>query len=113
MTKQKTPHTQSQQNIRVEQTDFDPDQVAESDELDQLREGARTAGDRSFRKVQTRSARRKIEPATAAYTGSARDRAAKGGRQGITPRAREEESRRQEKVVRSRPDARAGVNRSR
>jgi hypothetical protein len=116
MSKQKSPHTQSDENVRPEQMDFEPDQApgVVGDEIDRLREGAQSAEDRSFSKLQTRSsARRKIEPATAAYTGSVQSRAPKGRRQGITSRASDEESARQKKVVRSRPDARAGLSRTR
>jgi hypothetical protein len=115
MTNQKTPHTQSQANVKPEQTDFEPEQALtsprEQGELDHPREGARTVGDRSFRKVQTRSARRKTEPAAARRPGSIATRAPRGNKPGISSRPSDEESARQEKVVRSRPDAQAGLHR--
>jgi len=46
----------------------------------------------------------------AAYEGSISTRTPKSQGQGITPRSSKEENARQEKVVRDRPDAQAGVN---
>src|SRR5206468_2835260 len=65
MTRQKTPHTQSQQNVRPEQTDLEPDQeITQSGkgsdvELYSRISGAETGMDRATRKLQTRSRRRR------------------------------------------------------
>ena len=118
MTKQKTPHTQSQQNVRPEQTDLEPDQEAyesgTGSDQDTYRrmEGAETGQERSPRKLQGRSKTRKTEPATAAFEGSVSTRTPKRPVQGITSHSAQEESERQQKVVNDRPDAQAGVNRS-
>src|SRR5256885_15741096 len=114
MTKQKTPHTQTQQNARPEQSDVDPNEPEVSaDELTgQNFEGAETGQDRAFRKVQVRSSRRSVESPSAAFEGKVKTRTPKGNIQGITSHSATEESERQEKVVRDRQDAQAGVNHS-
>ena len=114
MTKQKTPHTQTQQNTTPEQSDIDPNEPELSmDELTgQNFEGAETGQDRAPRKVQTRSSRKSVESPTVAYEGTVKTRTPKGNVQGITSHSATEESERQEKVVRDRPDAQAGVNHS-
>lgn len=76
MTKQKTPHTQTQQNMKPEQTDSEPDQNAQNTDDQNY---AETPG---------------------------------GPVQGVTSHSAVEESERQERVVKDRPDARAGLNRS-
>lgn len=119
MTKQKTPHTQTQQNTKPEQTDFEPDQAESNDpELNNEdgiyahMEGAETGSDRAPRKLQAEAPARNVEPETFAHEGSVFTRTPKRPVQGITTHSAQEESERQEKVVRDRPDARAGVNRS-
>jgi hypothetical protein len=90
MTKQKTPHTQTEQNIPPTRADVELDQAAqgtgtESDEqLYSNMEGAETGGNRTPKRPS----------------------------QGITSHSAEEESERQQKVVNDRPDAQAGVNHS-
>ena len=116
MTKQKTPHTQSQQNVMPEQTELEPGQEAYESGSDQetyrRMGGSETGQDRSPRKQQGRSKTRKTEPATAAFEGSVSTRTPKRPVQGITSRSAQEESERQQKVVNDRPDSQAGVNRS-
>ncbi len=114
MTKQKTPHTQTQQNAKPEQSDFEADQTGlnTEDEIHAHREGAETGSDRSPRKVQQDAPARNTEPETSGHEGSVTTRTPKRPVQGITAHSAEEESERQEKVVKDRPDARAGVNRS-
>lgn len=115
MTKQKTPHTQTQQDVKPEQTDLEPGQeefeVDPNDHLYDRMEGAETGDNRTPRKVQTRNLRHKTEPETAAFEGSIDTRTPKRPAQGITPVPAEEEKR-QRKVVNERPDAQAGVNHS-
>jgi hypothetical protein len=118
MTKETTPHTQTQQNAPTEQTDLERDQRAHdsgtgSDEqLYKNMEGAETGDNRTPRKTQTRSMHHKTEPETEAHEGSVTTRTPKRPSQGITSHSAEEESSRQQKVVNDRPDAQAGVNHS-
>lgn len=116
MTEQKTPHTQTQQNTKPEQSDLEADQAGSNTEEDEeiyaRMEGAETGSDRSPRKLQTGGSARNTEPETSAHEGSVSTRTPKRPVQGITSHSAEEESERQEKVVNDRPDARAGVNRS-
>ncbi len=114
MTRQKTPHTQSQQNTKAEQTDFEADQSLSGPDdqtYDQM-EGAETGTNRSFSKVEMSAKRHQTEPEASAHEGSVSTRTPKRPNQGITSHSSAEESARQEKVVNDRPDARAGVNRS-
>jgi hypothetical protein len=118
MTKQKSPHTQTQQNVTPEQTDLEVDEreyEADADadqEIYNNMEGAETGENRSPRKIQTRSEQHNTEPETEAHEGSVTSRTPKRPAQGITSHT-EEESSRQKKVVGERPDAQAGVNHSR
>jgi hypothetical protein len=112
MTKQKSPHTQTQQNVVPEQSDFEPDQNGSDVELYRQAEGAETGMNRSPRKMQSRTKRRVTEPPTGTYEGRVTTRTPKQPRQGITSHSAKEESERQEKVVKKRSDAQAGVNRS-
>jgi hypothetical protein len=113
MTKQKSPHPQSQQNLGPEQSDLEPDQqVGESgtgsDQEIYLRSaGAETGHDRAPRKVQTRSNRRRSEPPMAAHEGSVTSRTPRRPVQGISSHSAQEESERNAKVVKERPDAQA------
>ena len=119
MTKQKSPHTNSQQNMKPEQSDLEPDEQEyetdspEDQALYQRADGAETGTNRSPREIATRSVEHRTEPEKEAHEGSVTTRTPKRPGQGITSRSLEEESERQEKVVSIRPDARAGVNRSR
>jgi len=119
MTMQKSPHTQTQQNTIPEQTDLEPnEQPYESDspsdeELYTRMEGAETGQNRSPREIQTRSERHRTEPEVEAHEGSVSTRTPKRLTQGITSHSAAEESERQEKVVKERPDAEAGVKHSR
>ena len=119
MAMQKSPHPNTQQNTKPEQSDLEVDeQEYEADspqdqELYDRTEGAETGMNRNPREVQTRYARHRIEPEKEAHEGRLSTRTPKQGSQGITARTAEQESARQEKVVNDRPDAQAGVNRSR
>jgi hypothetical protein len=115
MTKQKSPHTNSEQNVVPEQTDLENAQSdfeaeAEDGTYEKM-EGAETGTNRSPRKVPGRAPQHKTEPETVAHEGSVASRTLKRPTQGITDRA-SEESARQKKVVNDRPDAQAGVNHS-
>ena len=117
MTKQRTPHTQTQQNTRPEQTDMEADEGQQDTsgndaDLYSRMEGAETGGNRSPRRATTGSSGSTTEPETEAHEGSVDTRTPKRPAQGITSRSSEEESARQEKVVNERPDAQAGVNHS-
>lgn len=119
MTKQKSPHTQSQQNTKPEQTDLELDRQrfeAGTDDSDdgayQNTEGAETGGTRTPRRTRPSTMRRRTEPEVVAHEGSVSTRTPKKPVQGITSRSAEEESSHQEKVVNDRPDAQAGVNHS-
>ncbi len=111
MAKQRTPHTQSQQDTEAEQRDLQAD-AYEYAATGEEQAGAEMGGSRAPRVIQTRSEQHKTEPAAAAYEGSVSTRTPKNGAQGITSHSAAEESARQEKVVRDRPDAQAGVNHS-
>jgi hypothetical protein len=114
MTKQRTPHTQTQQDVEPEQSDLQPEQ--ESSGLDrnssENSKDAQTGENRNLGKMQVRSTQHRTEPQGAAYEGSVSTRTPKNPGQGITSRSAEEESARQEKVVNDRPDAQAGLNHS-
>ncbi len=113
MTKQKTPHTQTQQNAVPEQTDLENNQGEfEANDAYSRMEGAETGSDKSLRKLDTRAPRRRTEPEAVAHEGSVTTRVSKKPVQGITSHSAEEESARQAKVVRKRPDARAGAKHS-
>lgn len=118
MTKQTTPHTQSQQNANPAQTDLEHGQQQQEAgrgpdaEMYQNMEGSETGGTRSPKKSPDLPAQHNTEPAEAAYEGSLSTRTPRKPAQGITAHSSEEESERQQKVVNERPDAQAGVNHS-
>jgi hypothetical protein len=115
MTKQKSPHTNTEQNVVPEQTDLETPQSGFETEAEEptyeKMEGAETGTNRSARKVPRRAPQHKTEPETVAHEGSVVSRTPKRPAQGITDRASEEGAR-QKKVVNDRPDAQAGVNHS-
>ena len=115
MTKQKSPHTNTEQNVVPEQTDLETAQSSFEDEAKEPtyenREGAETGMNRSPRRVPRRATQHKTEPENVAHEGSVDGRSPRKPAQGITDRASEEEAR-QKKVVNDRPDAQAGVNHS-
>lgn len=117
MAKQKSPHTQTEQDTKPEQTDLEAGEEeyeANSDSDQQIYrnvDGAETGEDRSPRKVETRKRRHQTEPEVTAHEGNLHTRTPKRPVQGITSQSEQEESKRQEKVINERPDAQAGVNR--
>jgi hypothetical protein len=118
MTKQKTPHTQTQQNVEPEQTDLEKnEEVYEADGPDehviyQDMEGAETGDPRTPREIETRNRRHRTEPERVAHEGKVSARTQKGPVQGVTSHSASEEAERQRKVVSKRQDAQAGVNQS-
>src|SRR4051794_33332973 len=116
MTKQTTPHTQTQQDVNPAQSDLEQDQLTQAsgtgDDADiyEQMDGAETGADRAPRKIPNDENRTTVQDAPVAYEGSLTTRTPKGEGQGITSRSQTEESERQEKVVKDRPDAEAGVN---
>lgn len=115
---QKSPHTNTQQNRRPEETDMEsPEQAFETDpgadqKLYENESGAEKGANRSPREIQTRVERHRVEPEQEAHEGSIGTRTPKRPAQGITAHSSEQESERQKKVADNRPDAQAGVNRS-
>jgi hypothetical protein len=70
MTKQTTPHTQTEQNVNPEQTDLDINESRSEDEdIYAGMEGAETGTDRSPRKVPAPKEHHVTEPETAAHEG--------------------------------------------
>ncbi|HKW15918.1 MAG TPA: hypothetical protein VJO35_00270 [Terriglobales bacterium] len=106
---QKSPHTQSQQNITREQTDSEQNEIRSEEEIYENTDGAETGAPRSPHTLHTGGPQHKTEPEQEAHEGSVTTRTPKKPAQGITSRSAEEESGRQEKVVNERPDAQAGV----
>lgn len=115
MTKQKSPHTNTEQNTIPEQTDMESaqsDLEAEAEERTyENMEGAETGMNRSPRKLPRGARRHNTEPESVAHEGSTSARAPKRPAEAITDRPGEE-SARQRKVVNDRPDAQAGLNHS-
>jgi hypothetical protein len=112
MTKQRTPHTQTQQDVEPEQSDLQPEQEISGLEQNSSEnsKSAQTGENRNLRETQVRSSQHRTELQGSAYEGSVSTRTPKNPGQGITSRSAEEESARQEKVVNDRLDAQAGVN---
>ena len=113
MVKQKSPHTQSEQNTRPERTDLEPGQSAPDlsvgDQAYERMEGDETGGTRSPRRIQSGAPRHNTEPEAVAHEGPIETRTPKRPAQGITSRSAREESERQQKVVKNRPEAQGGV----
>jgi hypothetical protein len=118
MAMQKSPHPNTQQNTKPEQSDLEAGEReyeadgSEDQAIYKKAEGAETGMNRNPREVNTRSERHRIEPETEAHEGQVSSRTPKRSAQGITARPAAEESKRQEKVVKNRADAQAGVNRA-
>jgi hypothetical protein len=114
-----TPHGQTQQNRRPEQTDLEPDQLEQTAgtgpdaKLYNRREGAQSATNRGPHVVPASGGAPNTEPPVAAFEGSVTTRTSGGEKQGISSRSADEEAPGQQKVVKDRPDAEAGVNHSR
>lgn len=115
MTKQKSPHTQTEQNTNPQQTDMeaaqtDLDAQAAEETYDNM-DGAESGTNRSPRRLPRSALSHNTEAEGVAHEGSVTSRIPKRPAEGITDRP-EEEATRQRKVVNDRPDAQAGVNHS-
>ena len=116
MARPTTPHTQTQQDRKPEETDLEPGQIEQTagtgpdEKLYRNHDGAQTGDNRAPEFLPASPSNLKTEPAVAAYEGSVSSRASGGEGQGISNRSAGEESGRQEKVVRDRPDVQASVN---
>lgn len=119
MTIQKTPHTQTQQDTKPEQSDLEAgEQEYEADSTSDQKlyedmAGAETGMNRNSRDIETRHERHRTEPEAEAHEGELTTRISKRAVQGISSHSAEQEGERQRKVVNERPDAQAGVNHSR
>ena len=113
---QKTPHTQTRQNMDPAAADLDDNQLAqeagrgEDAQLYANMDGAQTGGTRAFNANDIRNNAYRTVDRTAARTGTVSTRTPESEQQGITHRSASEESERQRKVVNERPDALAGVD---
>jgi hypothetical protein len=119
MAHQRSPHTQSEQNATVTQMDLEPGTLGqelgtgEDAKIYENNEGAQTGGTRSLRHAPRGTVKHRTEPAVRAYEGSITSRIIKDpNRQGITNRSSAIENEGQEKVVKDREDAQAGLNHS-
>ena len=114
MAKETTPHTQTQQNADEIASELEPlrDEAAENDDAGVYAHSAQaqTGGTRAFHANEERINRPDVQQESAAMTGRTNTRTPESEKQGITNRSASEESARQEKVVRDRPDAQAGVD---
>ncbi|UWZ84944.1 hypothetical protein [Occallatibacter riparius] len=119
MAKQKSPHTQSQQNTNFAQTDLNPDDMpqtvmhGEDAAAYENNDGAQSGGTRSPKHMPGAGNSHNTGPQAVAYEGSVTSRTSRdASKQGISNRSAESEYGGQEKVVRDREDAQAGLNHS-
>jgi hypothetical protein len=119
MAKQKSPHTQSEQNQSQTQMNLEPGELeqmlgtGEDARTYENSDGAQTGGTRSPRHAPKAGVKHNVEPATAAFEGETTSRTVKDpNKQGATNRSSAMENEGQKKVVKDRPDAQAGVNHS-
>jgi hypothetical protein len=116
MTKQKSPHTQTQQDTHFAQTDVNPDELeqntGQASEYEN-REGAETGGKRSPKTMPASAHSHNTEDQPVAYEGSLASRTFDDDtKQGVTTNASSKEAEGQRKVVGAREDSQAGVNHS-
>jgi hypothetical protein len=113
-----TPHTESQQNHRFDQSDTEPNPTRQTVEAGQdaalyvNSEGAQTGTNRGPQNFPDTASHLNTEPFATAQEGNLATRTPEGSGQGITNHSSSEESARQRKVVKDRPDAQAAVNRN-
>ena len=117
MTKPTTPHTTTQQNVSPLQTDVDPlanelEPSIEDLNLYQNMDGAESGTNRTPKRIPDPSNKRNVEPQPVAYEGELTTRSPGGDGQGITSHSGNEERERQQRVVKDRSDAQAGLNHS-
>ena len=116
MAVQRTPHTQTRQNMDPAAADLDENQiVADAGHGDDVKlyenmAGAQTGGTRAFNANDERKSTHHTMDRSSAMTGSVSTRTPESDQQGITNHSASEESARQRKVVSERPDAQAGVD---
>ena len=116
MAKQKSPHTQSEEDLGPGQSDLEPGEDLQDSGTDdeagmyENMAGAETGGTRSPRRVPGGSSKRSTGAESVAHEGAVTTRSPKGRKQGITSHLSAEESSRQSEVVKKRADAQAGVN---
>ena len=114
MAKQKSPHTQTQQDTHFAQTDVNPDEqntghAAEYENMD----GAETGGKRSPKTMPSSAHPHNTEEQPVAYEGSLASRSFHDDtKHGVTTAPSSKEAEGQRKVVGEREDAQAGVNHS-
>jgi hypothetical protein len=116
MAAQKTPHTQTRQNMDPAAADLDDNQIiadaghGDDTKLYENMAGAQTGGTRAFNANDERNHTHHTMDRSAAMTGTVSTRTPESDQQGITNHSVNEESERQRKVVSERPDAQAGVD---
>jgi hypothetical protein len=110
MAKQKSPHTQTQQDTHFAQTDVNPDELEQNtghaSEYENMDE-AQTGGKRSPKTMPASAHPHNTEEGTLASRTFDDD-----NKQGVTTNASSKEAVRQRKVVSKREDSQAGVNHS-
>ena len=116
MAKQKSPHTQTQQDTHFAQTDVNPDELeqdtGQASEYEKM-DGAETGGKRSPKTMPQAAHPHKTEDQQVAYEGSLASRTFDDEtKQGVTTAPSSKEAEGQRKVVGEREDAQAGVNHS-
>lgn len=117
MAKQKSPHTQSEQNQPQVQMNLEPGELeemlgtGEDAKTYENDEGLQAGGTRSPRHAPRAAVKHNVEPATEAFEGGTSSRIARDpNKQGATNRSSAMENEGQEKVVKDRTDSQAGVN---
>lgn len=116
MAMQKSPHTQTRQDMDPAQADLAPGEIVEDAGqgedavIYQNMDGAQTAGTRAFNANDLRDHAHHTMGRDAALTGTVSTRTPESDQQGITNHSASEESARQKKVVSERPDAQEGVD---
>jgi hypothetical protein len=116
MAKQKSPHTQTQQDTHFAQTDVSPDELEQNlgrGEEYENRDGAQTGGKRSPKTMPAAAHPHNTEDQAVAYEGSLASRTFDDdNKQGVTTNPSSKEAEGQRKVVGQREDSQAGVNHS-
>jgi hypothetical protein len=119
MANQRSPHTQSEQNAPQTQMDLEPGTLeqelgtGEDAKTYENNEGAQMGGTRSPRHAPRGAVKHKTVSPVQAFEGKTTSRTVKDpNKQGITNRSSAMENEGQEKVVKDREDAQAGLNHS-
>jgi hypothetical protein len=111
MAKETTPRTQTQQNADEIASELEPlrDEARENDDAGVYAK-SQAGGTRAFNANEGRSNQPDVQRESAAMNGRTNTRTPQSESQWITNHSAIEESARQEKVVRERADAQAGVD---